>query len=103
MEASSKSISLKIQQCVLASLQPSESNRPAENYQRRVHQRSTPILWESTQQTPSLYHMQCQNWAYFPEWPCTKSGSKNNCYSSKTACWHLQFQQLLHQFLRFIH
>ncbi|KAG7969018.1 hypothetical protein I3843_07G009400 [Carya illinoinensis] len=52
---------------VLASLQPSESNRPAENYQGHVHQRSTPILWESTQQTPSLYHMQCQNWAYFPE------------------------------------
>ncbi|KAG6701587.1 hypothetical protein I3842_08G172300 [Carya illinoinensis] len=26
----------------------------------------------------------------FPlKWPCSKSGSKSNCYSIKTSCWHL--------------
>jgi hypothetical protein len=49
---------------VLASLRPSESSQSAENYHRRGQQRSTPVLWGSTQPTPSLYPMRCQNWAY---------------------------------------
>lgn len=40
----------------------------------------------------------------FPlRWQCIRSGIKNNYYSSNIACWHLQFQQLLHPLLSFIH
>jgi hypothetical protein len=48
---------------VLASLRPSESSQSAENYHRHGQRRSTPVLWGSTQPTPSLYPMRCQNWA----------------------------------------
>lgn len=49
---------------VLASLRPSDSNKSTENYHRHGRQRSTPILWQSTPPTPTLYPMRCQNWAY---------------------------------------
>lgn len=49
---------------VLASLRPSESSKCTEKNHRHGQQRSTPVLWESTRQTPSFYPMRCQNLTY---------------------------------------